>query len=69
MRAILVAIGLAASTLGAGCGKQAVRAAEKEFLADQVMGGRPAEGERGRRLEVDVRDTTDSVGAEQAWHG
>jgi uncharacterized protein DUF4266 len=37
MRAILVAIGLAASTLGAGCGKQAVRAAEKEFLADQVM--------------------------------
>lgn len=42
MRAILVAIGLAASALaalglGAGCGKQAVRAAEKEFLADQVM--------------------------------
>ena len=40
MRAILVAIGLAASaalTFGAGCGKQAVRAAEKEFLADQVM--------------------------------
>ena len=36
MRAILVAIGLAASAL-AGCGKQAVRAAEKEFLADQVM--------------------------------
>jgi len=39
MRTILVAIGLAASALtsGAGCGKQAVRAAEKEFLADQVM--------------------------------
>ena len=39
MRAILVAIGLAASALasGSGCGKQAVRAAEKEFLADQVM--------------------------------
>jgi hypothetical protein len=38
MRAILVAIGLTASALaGAGCGKQAVRAAEKEFLADQVM--------------------------------
>lgn len=38
MRAILVAIGLAASALaGTACGKQAVRAAEKEFLADQVM--------------------------------
>ena len=39
MRKALVAIGLAASALswGAGCGKQAVRAAEKEFLADQVM--------------------------------
>ena len=24
-------------TLAAGCGRQAVRAAEKEFLADQVM--------------------------------
>jgi hypothetical protein len=33
------------------------------------MGGRPAEGERGRRLEVDVGDTADAVGAEQAWHG
>jgi hypothetical protein len=32
--AIVVASALAA---GAGCGKQAVRAAEKEFLADQVM--------------------------------
>ena len=39
MRTLLVAIALAASALalGAGCGKQAVRAAEKEFLADQVM--------------------------------
>jgi hypothetical protein len=41
MRAHLVAIGLASAlaalTSGAGCGKQAVRAAEKEFLADQVM--------------------------------
>jgi hypothetical protein len=41
MRAILVAIGLASALAGvisgAGCGKQAVRAAEKEFLADQVM--------------------------------
>ncbi len=37
MRAILVAIGLAASALASGCGKQAVRAAEKEFLAYQVM--------------------------------
>jgi len=31
----IVAIALAASL--AGCGRQAVRAAEKEFLADQVM--------------------------------
>jgi len=41
MRANLVAIGLASAlaalAAGAGCGKQAVRAAEKEFLADQVM--------------------------------
>jgi hypothetical protein len=42
MRGILVAIVLAAAvaTLAAplgGCGRQAVRAAEKEFLADQVM--------------------------------
>lgn len=36
MRASIVAIVLAASAL-AGCGRQAVRAAEKEFLADQVM--------------------------------
>ena len=39
MRQILVAIALAAglvTSLG-GCGRQAVRAAEKEFLADQVM--------------------------------
>ena len=39
MRTLLVATALAASALalGAGCGKQAVRAAEKEFLADQIM--------------------------------
>lgn len=41
MRAMIVAFVLAASAvaalLGAGCGRQAVRAAEKEFLADQVM--------------------------------
>jgi hypothetical protein len=37
MRAFIVAIVLAASALSAGCGRQAVRAAEKEFLADQVM--------------------------------
>ena len=40
MRAHHVAIGLAsalAAQTSAGCGKQAVRAAEKEFLADQVM--------------------------------
>ena len=36
MRARIVAIVLAASAL-AGCGRQAVRAAEKEFLADHVM--------------------------------
>jgi len=35
---IIVAIVVAASLAGlAGCGRQAVRAAEKEFLADQVM--------------------------------
>jgi uncharacterized protein DUF4266 len=37
----IVAIVLAAALAGlaglAGCGRQAVRAAEKEFLADQVM--------------------------------
>jgi hypothetical protein len=42
MRHILVAIVLAAAVAGllaplTGCGRQAVRAAEKEFLADQVM--------------------------------
>jgi hypothetical protein len=39
MRPSIVAIlasALLASALG-GCGRQAVRAAEKEFLADQVM--------------------------------
>ena len=34
--AIVLASALAASALS-GCGRQAVRAAEKEFLADQVM--------------------------------
>jgi Domain of unknown function (DUF4266) len=28
---------IALCTVAAGCGRQAVRAAEKEFLADQVM--------------------------------
>jgi hypothetical protein len=28
---------LAAAPLAAGCGREAVRASEKEFLADQVM--------------------------------
>jgi len=37
MRTILVAIGLAAALASGACGKQAVRAAEKEYLADQVM--------------------------------
>jgi len=38
MRAVIVAIIAAAVAAGlAGCGRQAVRAAEKEFLADQVM--------------------------------
>jgi len=35
VRGIIVAIVLGACL--AGCGRQAVRAAEKEFLADQVM--------------------------------
>ena len=35
MRAIIVMITVAAAL--AGCGRQAVRAAEKEFLADQIM--------------------------------
>ena len=42
MRGTIVAIILAATVVGAtalstGCGRLAVRAAEKEFLADQVM--------------------------------
>jgi lipopolysaccharide export LptBFGC system permease protein LptF len=42
MRAIIVAIVVAVVAVAlaaplAGCGRQAVRAAEKEFLADQVM--------------------------------
>jgi hypothetical protein len=42
MREIIAAIVLGAAVLGAtaplaGCGRQDVRAAEKEFLADQVM--------------------------------
>lgn len=36
MRTILLAIVVAAAAL-AGCGRQAVRASEKEFLADQIM--------------------------------
>jgi hypothetical protein len=34
---IVLAIVAIAVLAGAGCGRQAVRAAEKEFLADQVM--------------------------------
>jgi hypothetical protein len=34
---LLVAVVALGASLGAGCGRQAVRAAEKEFLADQVM--------------------------------
>jgi hypothetical protein len=34
---IVLAIVATAVLAGAGCGRQAVRAAEKEFLADQVM--------------------------------
>lgn len=37
MRAIIVGIVVVAGLATAGCGRQAVRAAEKEFLADQVM--------------------------------
>jgi hypothetical protein len=36
MRAKLIAAVVVAAALS-GCGRQAVRAAEKEFLADQVM--------------------------------
>ena len=35
MRLLFVTV--IAATLAAGCGRQAVRASEKEFLADQVM--------------------------------
>jgi len=35
MRKILLALVLVSTA--AGCGRQAVRAAEKEFLADQIM--------------------------------
>ena len=34
---VLAIVAAAAVLAGAGCGRQAVRAAEKEFLADQVM--------------------------------
>jgi len=34
---IALLIALVTSALSAGCGRQAVRAAEKEFLADQIM--------------------------------
>jgi hypothetical protein len=37
MRAILTTLLLAAVAASSGCGRQAVRAAEKEFLADQIM--------------------------------
>ena len=36
MRTLLFCIVVAATAL-AGCGRQAVRASEKEFLADQIM--------------------------------
>ena len=37
MRALLFSIVLAGLAGLAGCGRQAVRASEKEFLADQIM--------------------------------
>jgi hypothetical protein len=38
MRTLVIAIALASAlAAAAGCGRQAVRAAEKEFLADQIM--------------------------------
>jgi len=37
MRAVIIAIVVVAGLATSGCGRQAVRAAEKEFLADQVM--------------------------------
>ena len=36
MRITFIALGLV-SLLAAGCGRHAVRASEKEFLADQIM--------------------------------
>ncbi len=37
MRTIISSLLLVAALAAAGCGRQAVRAAEKEFLADQIM--------------------------------
>ena len=34
----------------------------------EALGGRAPEGERERRLEVDVGDAADAVGAEQPGH-
>jgi hypothetical protein len=36
-RSISIALAVSAALAAAGCGRQAVRAAEKEFLADQIM--------------------------------
>ena len=41
---------------------------ERAARPDEPMGGRPAEGVRDRRLEVDVRDAADPVGAEEPGH-
>ena len=35
--AIVASVAVALAVAASGCGRQAVRAAEKEFLADQVM--------------------------------
>jgi len=37
MRRLGLLVLVVGSLAGAGCGRQAVRAAEKEFLADQIM--------------------------------
>ena len=42
---------------------------DRPAATDQPVGDGPAEGVRERRLQVDVGDAADPVGAEQAGHG
>ena len=37
-------------------------------VSEQLDAGRAPEGERDRRLQVDVGDPPDAIGSEQAWH-